>query len=356
MAYAAAATPVRVTVCGQVLIQHDLRANHWPDFDRIAGMFGNADVVFTDLETAISGPGAGPPTRQGVFTHAAGPEVLDCLKALHVTMLAHANNHAFDLNTGGILAAMAAMDARGFVHAGTGRTLAEAVAPAYQRSPTGTVALVAMASGQIRDGGAATETRPGVNELRRVPGTGPVTGLDEVDIARVLGAIDEAKRHARLVIAYHHNHFPGPEPGRPPGWQRVLAHRCIDAGAGMFVSHGEPLMFGVELYRARPILYNLGSLIFQTATEEGHYGPATWQSVIAECQFDRGRLLSATLTPVQMNVTGLGGPSDLVTRGRPSIATGDDAAAILAMVEQLSAPFGTRLRAGGGAGTAELIV
>jgi poly-gamma-glutamate synthesis protein (capsule biosynthesis protein) len=352
---AGAAAPLRIAVCGQALIQHDLRASPWPDFDRIAALFAGADVAFTDLETAISSPGAGPPTRQGVFTHAAGPDVLDCLKALHVTMLAQSNNHAFDLNTGGILAAIAAMDARGFVHAGTGRTLAEASAPAYQRTPTGTVALVAMASGQIRDGGAATETRPGVNEARRIPGTGAVTGLDEADVARVLAAIGDAARHADLVIMYHHNHFAGPEPGRPPDWQQALAHRCIDAGAAMFVSHGEPLMLGAELYKGHPIFYDLGSLIFQTATEAGHYGAATWQSVIAECRFDGARFLGATLTPVQMNAVGIGGAADLATRGRPSIAAGDDAATILALLGRLSEPFGTRLRRGEKPGTGEIV-
>jgi poly-gamma-glutamate synthesis protein (capsule biosynthesis protein) len=351
-----AAKPLRLTVCGQALIQHDLRARPWPDFARIAAMFRRADVTLTDLETAIDGPGAGPPTRQGVFTHTAGPEVLDCLKALHVTMLAHANNHAFDLNTGGIVAALAAMDARGFVHAGTGRDLIAASAPAYQRTPAGTVALVAVASGQIRDGGAATATRPGVNEAHRIPGDGPASGLDEADVARVLASIGEATRHAELVIMYHHNHLPGPEPARPPAWQQAFAHRCIDAGAAMFVSHGEPLMFGVELYRGQPIFYDLGSLMFQTATEDGHYGAATWQSVIAECRFDGARFRGATLTPVQMNAVGVGGALDLATRGRPSIATGEDAAAILALLGGLSRPFGTRLRAGIKAGTGEIVV
>jgi poly-gamma-glutamate synthesis protein (capsule biosynthesis protein) len=248
------------------------------------------------------------------------------------------------------------MDARGFVHAGTGRTLAEAAAPAYQQTPSGTVALVAMASGQIREGGSATETRPGVNEARRIPGTDPATGLDEADIGRVLAAVTEAARHADVVILYHHNHLAGPDPSAPPDWQQALAHRCIDAGAGMFVSHGEPLMFGVELYRGRPIFYNLGSLMFQTATEAGHYGPSTWQSVIAECRFGGGRFLGATLTPIQMNATGIGGAADLETRGRPSIATGEDAAAILALLARLSEPFGTRLRGGTMPGTGEIVV
>jgi poly-gamma-glutamate capsule biosynthesis protein CapA/YwtB (metallophosphatase superfamily) len=215
---------------------------------------------------------------------------------------------------------------------------------------------VAVASGQIRDGGAATDTRPGVNEARRIPGSAAVTGLDEADIARALAAVTEATKHADLVIMYHHNHFSGPKPGRPPDWQQALAHRCIDAGAAMFVSHGEPPMLGVELYRGEPIFYDLGSLIFQTATEAGHYDAAVWQSVIAECRFDGARFLGATLTPVQMNATGIGGADDLATRGRPLIATGEDAASILALLARLSSPFGTRLREGKLPGTGEIVV
>jgi poly-gamma-glutamate synthesis protein (capsule biosynthesis protein) len=137
-------------------------------------------------------------------------------------------------------------------------------------------------------------------------------------------------------------------------WQQQLAQRCIDAGAAMFVSHGEPLMFGIELHRGQPIFYNLGSLIFRTATEAGHYGPATWQSVIAECRFDGARFLGATLTPVQLNPVGIGGVTDLATRGRPSIATGEGAAQILALLARLSAPFGTKLRPGTTPGTGEI--
>src|SRR5260370_28192586 len=92
---------LRLTALGQALIQHDLRAQPWPDFAALAAMFARADVCFTDLETAIRSPEAEAPTRQGVFLHAAGPGVLDCLKDLSISLLATANNHAFDLGTGG---------------------------------------------------------------------------------------------------------------------------------------------------------------------------------------------------------------------------------------------------------------
>jgi hypothetical protein len=52
-------------------------------------------------------------------------------------------------------------------------------------------------------------------------------------------------------------------------------------------------------------------------------------------------------TPLQLNARGVGGPGDLATRGRPSIARGATANAILDRLAELSRPFGTVLdRAG----------
>ena len=332
----AAAPPLKLTVMGQALIQHDLRQHPWPDFAALATMFGEADLCFTDLETAIRSPRAEAPTRQDVFLHAAAPIVLDCLKDWRIGMLATANNHAFDLGTGGILGALDELDKRGLSYAGTGADLAAASAPAYRHTQNGTVALVATASGAIRDGAAAASGRAGVNELR-VSGDEP----NAEDVERLLAAIGEAARRADIIIAYHHNHVLTEKGRRVPPWQQALAHRCIDAGAMVFVSHGAPWLLGIELYRGRPIFYDLGSLVFQTATEGGTYDASAWQSVIAECRFSNGALAEMQLAPVQLNAEGVDG--DLTTRGRPSLAHGAEAAAILDRLSELSAPFGTKI-------------
>src|SRR5271165_3703243 len=109
---------LRLTVLGQVLIQHDLRADLSPDFAAFATMFGQADACFTDLETAIRSPlaeaptrrRADAPTREGVFLHVADPVVLDCLQDLSISLLATANNHSWDLGTGGIIGKAARLE------------------------------------------------------------------------------------------------------------------------------------------------------------------------------------------------------------------------------------------------------
>ena len=231
---AAAATPaialarprLRIALLGQALILHDLRPQPWPDRDRFAARLERADLVFTDLETALQAPGAGAPTRQPLLLHAAPLEVLDSLQGLGVNTVATSNNHAWDLGPEGIVAGPAPLRAHGLTFAGTGPDLASAAAPAYRKTPHGVVALVAFASGGIVAGAAATPTRPGVNELRR-----DAAGFKADDLARILGAVREARAKADLVILYHHTHLWVPYSADIPPWQKDLARLAIDAGA-----------------------------------------------------------------------------------------------------------------------------
>lgn len=60
---------------------------------------------------------------------------------------------------------------------------------------------------------------------------------------------------------------------------RELTHRMIDAGAHVYVAHGDPRLQGIEIYRGSPIFY-LGNYIFQTKTALSFYGEEVWQSVM----------------------------------------------------------------------------
>jgi poly-gamma-glutamate synthesis protein (capsule biosynthesis protein) len=209
----------------------------------------------------------------------------------------------------------------------------------YQRMAQGTVAVVSVATGAVRDGGGAAPGRAGVAEIRR----DAAGALERQDVARTLGEIRQARTNADVVIAYQHNHYWEPAPEDTPGWQREFARECIDAGAGVFVSHGPPLLQGVEMYRGSPLLYGLGSFIFQTKKPEASYSTSNWQSLVVECRFVGGKFIEARLTPIQLASIGVGGADDLETRGRPSLAEGRDARRILDDVQRLSGRLGHRL-------------
>lgn len=327
---------LRVALLGQALIQHDLRDAVWPGRSGIAALLKGADVVFTDLETAIAGDGL-VPTRQSEVLHVAPPVVIDCLAELGVNLVATSNNHAWDLGTPGIMNTLAALDARHVAHAGSGRDLAAASSAGVR----GKVALVAAATGAIRDGAAATATRPGVNELRR----GADGALAGEDVARVLASIEAARRSGATVTAYLHNHYWEADPADTPAWQRAYARQCIDAGAAVFVAHGPPLLQGVEVYKGAPLFHGLGSLIFHTRKTVG-YGAETWQSLAVDARFRDGRFVAARLVPIQLDGT-RERPDAAFVRGTPAIAHSADAKAILQRVAILSAKLGYTLRLNG---------
>jgi len=280
--------------------------------------------------------------------------VLECLRGWGFNLLALGNNHSWDLGAPGILATIAAARAGGFTVAGTGETLAGAAAPAVLTTTRGRVALVSFASGKIAEGGAATEARPGVNEVRLDEAIGEIR---REDAARVVAAIGVAARNADVVIAYQHDHYWEKDNRVTPEWKKRFARVCIDAGAALFVSHGAPLLHGIELYRGRAIFYDLGGLVFHTITAPGYYPPEVWESLVADLEFSGGRLTTLRLRPVVLNERGEGeAPSKRFyeTRGVPSLATGAAASAILDRIARLSRDGGVTLARDGDAGVVKI--
>lgn len=334
-----AAQTQTLTLTGQALIAHDLCRAAYPGLADVIAEVRRGDVAMTDLETAIRTSASGPPTREGEFLHAAGMDELRCLRTFGFDMLALANNHAWDFGSAGVLATRQAAREAGFVTAGSGVNLVEASQAARLATADQTVALISMAVGKIRDGGAATAARPGINELRLASPGLP----DDPDVERMLAAIDEAAGSAKVVVCLH-NHDWGDDMRVTQPWTRAFARRCIDAGASAFFAHGAPLLHGIELHQGAPIFYCLGSLIFHSRTAPGHYPPQVWESVIAHLHYRNNRLAQIELVPIKLNETGDDPSRQNESRGRPRIATGEAAQRILLSLQTRSAAFGTRLK------------
>jgi poly-gamma-glutamate synthesis protein (capsule biosynthesis protein) len=364
-----------IVLTGQSMIRSDLRKTAPEAVRRIRPLL-TGDVVVTNLEGTIAEPGQS--TRQG-RGFLIPPQALDALRALGFNLLALSSNHAFDLGATGIKNALAETTQRGLAHAGIGRNMSEAAAPAYVHVSNMTIALVASASGLIAPGAAATE-RPGVDELRVNAGSrtneatadlpGPSANApDPQDAERILRNIRIAKRHADVVIVYQHNHVFGnlsfstlfseemPERLAPNQWLRNWTHEEVLAGADVVFMHGAPLLHGVEIFHGRPIFYDLGNFIYNLPPTLTYIDePIAWESVIARLQF-RGRTLqSIELVPITLNPIGDGTPNVhdpyadnefLHTRGLPSPATGAKATHILERFIALSSPFGTSVQIAG---------
>ena len=373
VALAAQTAPViTVTLTGQAMIRSDIRQTAPAAVPIIRGML-RGDVVFTNFEAAIAQKGEAIQEGRAFL---APPEALDALSVFGFNLLALADNHAFDLKAAGIRNTIAEADKRHIVHAGTGNTIAEASAPAFLKTPRGTVALVASASGLIAAGANATATRPGVNELRVYFGRQQNEATEDLpgaaanapqpdDAQRILQSIKDARQQADVVIVYQHNHVFGgrsfanlftegmPERLAPNDWLKAWTRREIDAGADIVVMHGAPLLHCIEIYKGRPIFYDLGNFIYNLpATLTYIDEPMSWESVVASVTSRGHTPASITLTPVVMNPIGQGQPDVhdpyadnefLHTRGLPSAATGARAGYILQRMADASKPFGTAM-------------
>jgi poly-gamma-glutamate capsule biosynthesis protein CapA/YwtB (metallophosphatase superfamily) len=328
---------VRLGIVGQALIEHDPRAYLEAPLSSVVPILGAADAVFTNLEVAISGPGCScVRTRDDVFFHGAEPDVLDFLGEIGVSLLALSNNHSWDYGTEGILSTIMEAEARGLIHAGTGTNISEAAAPAYLDLGDFSLGLVSMATVNLPEEARATDSRAGINMLD--PG-------DSADWDRNIAAVRTADYTSGAVLVYQHF-----QTDAEVGWQESWARAAIDAGADVYVSHGEPTLKGVEVYHGGLILYGLGNFIFHTKTEVGRYAPDVWQSVIVEVSLGAEGVEEVTFTPLVLD-EGTEGPRLFETRGYPEVAGGELGQAILSRVMDLSVPYGTTIELEDGSAT-----
>ena len=365
------------------MIRSDIRATAPAAVPVIQSLI-KGDVKFTNFEAAVAEKGE---SAQSGGSFLAPPEALDALTTFGFNLLSLSNNHAFDFKVTGLQNTLREVNSRKIVHAGTGQNLDEAVAPGYLHTSKGTVALVALASGMIEQGGKATEDRPGVDELRIQMGDkqneataelppGMQNKPNQEDAQRILQSIRNARQRANLVIVYQHNHVFSnrpfltmfeeglPERLTPNDWLKKWTHQEVDAGADIIVMHGAPLLHGVEIYHGKPIFYDLGNFIFNvppalTMIEE----PINWESVVAYVQFQGRNLQSITLQPIFLNNVGEGAPDPhnlytnnqfLDTRGLPAPATGLKASYILQRMADLSKSFGTEMELKGNTATVKV--
>jgi poly-gamma-glutamate capsule biosynthesis protein CapA/YwtB (metallophosphatase superfamily) len=372
----AQSTTITITLTGQSMIRSDIRATA-PAAMPVIQRLLTGDVVFTNFECAIAEKGETVHEGRGFL---APPEALDALTVAGFNLVSLANNHSFDLKVTGIQNTLREADRRKIVHAGTGNNVTEAAAPAYLKTPKATIALVACASGLMMPGARATADRPGANELRIEAGdkeneaTEDLPGAPEntpnpADSQRIVQSIRDARQHADLVIVYQHNHIFGnhsfwtiftegmQERLAPNDCLKKWSHAEVDAGADIVVMHGAPLLHGVEIYKGRPIFYDLGNFIYNlppvlTNIDE----PMTWESVVAYVQFQGKNVQSISFRPIVMNYVGEGQPDIhnpytnnefLDTRGLPAPATGARAAYILQRLAEASKPFGTTVEVNG---------
>ena len=197
-----------------------------------------------------------------------------------------------------------------------------------------------------------------------LPGA-PANKPNQEDAGRILQSIREAKQHSDLVVVYQHNHVFGnrafstlfsegmAERLAPNEWLKNWTHAEVDAGADVVVMHGAPLLHGVEIYRGKPIFYDLGNFIYNLPPTITYITePLAWESVVADLEFQGRKLQSITFRPIELNNLGDGQPDVhnpyasnefLHTRGLPVSRYRRESEIHPERLAELSVPFGTKV-------------
>ena len=206
---------------------------------------------------------------------------------------------------------------------------------------------------------------------------GTVWEMERSDEDTILGAVDEAKARASLVLFSIHAHetagdddepppipfepmvlhkadeAPSPNDPRPAGFEVELFHAAVDRGADVVIRHGPHVIGGIEIYKGKPIFYSLGSLfldfsgrrVINTPGGEKFVVPDFWfESVVPVCVFSAHRLQMIKLYPITIE------PNARDRSGIPSTAGSERGRAILERLKELSAAFGTKVEISDGVG------
>lgn len=309
------------TATGDSLFVAPFPPEYAPMLDRVASFIRSCDARLTNLETNLSDFEFFGNAYSGGTWLNTRRELLPQLFRYGFNFFGNANNHAMDYSYNGLLSTIDTLDAHHVAHAGTGRSLEEAAAPAFlceNGTKFAVFAVDASAENPSRAGRATKKfpPRPGVNYLRhktvykvtetelaqlraiaehtrinyaheRLVATGyhtpdpegsftfggqlyttrtdvPETTCDPGDKARLLEAIRKAKSECDCVFILVHCHDnDNVREENPPEYYKEFARACIDAGVSAVFGGGCHRMRGIEIHNGAPIFYSLGDFIYQ---------------------------------------------------------------------------------------------
>lgn len=287
-------------------------AEPWGD---VLPLLQQADLRFVNLECALTEYAHRWTRSRKIFHFRADPAAaIAVLKAAGVDACALANNHVLDFEEMGLLDTVRHLDSAGIAHAGAGRDLVEAMAPAVL---PGDVAMVAFTDNEPTF--AAGEHRAGTFFL-------PIS-LDRAVLRQLEEALGRAGEGGRRVVLSAHW---GPNfVERPSGLFQSFARAAIDRGADVFFGHSAHIFQGVELYRGKPILYDAGDVLDDYAVDGELRND--W-SVLFRVTFEGDRFAGLEAWPLLLGYAHVG------------LAQGVDRSAIIARMRRLSDELGTSLQ------------
>lgn len=370
---------MRITIAGTSALKETFSLKD-PSSDEIRAFIRKGDARIAELASPVTtGDHYVSHGRNGVCENAS-PEALNAFLQFGFNFLGLAAEHMMDLGPDGLLETCSRLQAIGISAAGAGKELCAAERPVFFDVPGGRAALISVTTA-FRDPERAgyqsrsLKGRPGVNGLRIstkvyvkdahfkaireiIAGTKmngqrevsirdgftpkdpentavfgnlqflPTEGEEEVrtfcskkDLVRIGNAVKDALLVADHAVVLLHD--PAGKAGDaclPKDAAVEFAHDMIDAGASALVGTGGNTLRGVEIYKGKPILYNIGKFISGENAEA---------ALLPYLEFE-----GDTLKALQLKA--------IVPGAQPRALDPGKTPEVLNTLNRLSEPFGTR--------------
>ncbi|HEX9505087.1 MAG TPA: CapA family protein [Acidimicrobiia bacterium] len=273
----------------------------------IAPVLSGADIAMVNLETAITDRGEPVPGKN--FHFRSSPSSLTALKAAGVDVVSMANNHALDYGPAGMQDTFDAIASSGLPVVGIGHDAAEAYRP-YRTVVKGQRIAILSALDWLEPAlipaWSATDTQPGV--------------AFAIDRTRLLAAVREVRPQVDTLVVFLH--WGTEEANCASPEQQDLAQTLLAGGADIIVGSHAHRVFGAGRVGTSLVAYGLGNFVWWR--EDGESG--------------RSGVLLVTATGREVGTYSW--VPARITNGIPIPATGDSAAADVAVWESRRACSG----------------
>ena len=211
----------------------------------------NSTLMVANSEFTVSNRGT--PTKGKTFTFKAKPERLNIYYEMGIDLLTLANNHVYDFGKDAFLDMLDAFDEYKLPHIGAGKNIEEAKKPYYFIINGYKFAFVNATRAE------KNILTPGADENS----SGVFRCYDSTNMENLIKDIRGDSDYVISIIHFGKEGYHDLEPE-----QVRSAKAYIDAGADAVIGHHAHALQGIEFYKNKPIIYNLGDFIFNSSKEE----------------------------------------------------------------------------------------
>jgi len=363
---------VIVTAVGDMIFNERISHLGHPERKNLLRILQESDVAIGNLEFSLNDR---PELQKPFYNFRAPREFAWEVAAVGINLVSMANNHALDFGAEGLKECLRALDLSGIAHAGAGRTLAEAHQPGSKRvqGQKERLALLSYMRYWTDRDRCADPSGPCLATINPgevlVAGEGGKVETVEGPLAADVKTMEEdvllaKRRNGTVMVSLHvhdvsHSRAYGIQDTTPPN-EEIPFRRAIDAGADAVLGSGPHVLRGIELRSGKPIFYSLSNFIYQYRTPKviptdlPHQrdsevarpsNVSVWdrrdprevmESVVARMTYRDGKIRKLELIPVTIDDEG-------PLYGVPRLAPTHRAREIVALLQRLSAPYGTRI-------------